>query len=133
MEVKKITLAIVSVAFLQTSFASLWPFSLHTTPSSLNNNDDNWNELSTSQQQVLLQHYQNLKDIPEQQRTALQQKMEWFTQLSEEEQQRLRLAWQHMNTQQRKQLQYQIEQAKSKEEREKIRQQYIEKYMPTTP
>lgn len=132
MEVKKLTLAIISVAFLQTSFASLWPFSLHTTPSNVMNNDDNWNELSTSQQQVLLQHYQSLKDIPEQQRTDLQQKMEWFTQLSEEEQQRLRLAWQHMNTQQRKQLRKEIEQAKTKEERDQIRQQYIEKYTPAT-
>ncbi|MBF7694912.1 DUF3106 domain-containing protein [Acinetobacter rathckeae] len=132
MEVKKLTLAIISVAFLQTSFASLWPFSLHTTPSNAMNNDDNWNELSTSQQQVLLQHYQSLKDIPEKQRTDLQQKMEWFTQLSEEEQQRLRLAWQHMNTQQRKQLRKEIEQAKTKEERDQIRQQYIEKYTPAT-
>ncbi|MBF7682070.1 DUF3106 domain-containing protein [Acinetobacter sp. B5B] len=132
MEVKKITLAIISAAFLQTSFAGFWPFSSHLSQSNVTNSDD-WSELSATQQQVLLQHYQNLKDIPEQQRTILQQKMEWFTQLSEEEQQRLRLAWQHMNTQQRLQLRDQIEQAKTKEERDQIRQQYIEKYTPTIP
>ncbi|MBF7684690.1 DUF3106 domain-containing protein [Acinetobacter sp. B10A] len=132
MEVKKITLAIISAAFLQTSFAGFWPFSSHLSQSNVTNSDD-WSELSATQQQVLLQHYQNLKDIPEQQRTILQQKMEWFTQLSEEEQQRLRLAWQHMNTQQRLQLRDQIEQAKTKEERDQIRQQYIEKYTPTMP
>lgn len=133
MEAKKVVLMCSTFLFLQTSSASFdhfWPFSQknHTpTPT-----DDNWNELTVQQQETLLQRYQSIKDISESQRTALQQKMDWFTQLPEEEQQKMREAWQQMNSQERKKMRMLMQQAKTKEERDTIREEYIRKYRPST-
>lgn len=125
MEAKKIMFACCTFAFLQTSFAGFWPFSGQDTQA-----DDRWNELNPQQQEVLLQHYQNLKEIPENQRIALKERMDWFNQLSETEQQKMRDAWQKMNTEQRKKLQHLMDQATNKTERDQIRNEYIQKYLP---
>lgn len=129
MEAKKLILMLGTLFFLQTSsarFDSFWPFSTH--KNDITPVDDNWNELSTQQQESLLQRYQNLKDIPEAQRSALQQKMDWFTQLPEDEQQKMREAWQQMNNAERQQMKKQMQQASSKEERDQIREDYLNKY-----
>lgn len=127
MEAKRIVFACCTLAFLQTSFAGFWPFSSQDAHSM---SEDGWNELNPQQQDVLLQHYQNLKEIPESQRMTLKQRMDWFTQLSEADQQKMRDAWQKMNTEQRKKLRKLMDQAETKVERDQIRNEYIQKYLP---
>ena len=105
MAVKKVTLAFCALAFLQTSFAGFerfWPFSTKSTTTA--QVDDNWNDLSPEQQKQLIQRYQNLKDISAQQSSTIQQRMDWFTQLPEQEQQRMRDVWQQMSSQQRQEM-----------------------------
>ena len=60
--------------------------------------------LSDSEQLALIKRYQSLKEMPEQQRINLQQRMDWFTQLPEAEKQRMRETWQMMSSQERKEL-----------------------------
>lgn len=50
--------------------------------------DETWEDLSPEEQQLLIKRYQTLKEIPTNQSTQLQQRMEWFTQLPEEEKQK---------------------------------------------
>ena len=66
--------------------------------------NETWDTLSDSEQLALIKRYQSLKEIPEQQRINLQQRMDWFTQLPEAEKQRMRETWQMMSSQERKEL-----------------------------
>ena len=126
MAAKKFVLAFCAIGFLQTSFAGferLWIFSKDAdTPV-----NDTWDTLSDDEQRALIKRYQNLKEIPESQSVALQQRMDWFTQLPEEEKQKMRDVWQKMNTQERNTLRKRMQNASS-EERVSIREEYLSKY-----
>lgn len=129
MAVKRLTLAFFTLAFLQTGFAGFerfWPF--WTKSDTTSPVDDNWNELSTDQQKQLLQRYKNLKDISTNQSSSLQSRMDWFTQLPEQEQQKMREAWQQMSTQQRQEMRSKMQKAKTLDERNTIRQEYMQKF-----
>ncbi|MEB3753479.1 DUF3106 domain-containing protein [Acinetobacter sp. MD2(2019)] len=129
MAAKKWMLGLCSLMFLQTGFAAFenfWPFSSKTTAASTV--DDNWSDLSTDQRKQVLQRYQNLKDISNNQSSSLQSRMDWFTQLPEQEQQKMREAWQQMSTQQRNEMRSRMQKAKTVDERNSIRQEYLQKF-----
>ena len=96
------------------------------------NNEDhevqqtNCDNLTHELQQALIQTYQTLKD--EDSRLDLQKRMAWFCQLSDEEQQVMREAWQNMSTAARTQLRQKLETATTAEERTSIRQAFLMKY-----
>ena len=70
---------------------------------------------------------QTLKEIPTDQGSQLQQRMEWFTQLPDDEKQKMRDIWQKMSTQERNNLRKRMQNA-SLEERVTIRDEYLSKY-----
>ena len=76
---------------------------------------------------ALIKRYQNLKEIPAEKSVALQQRMDWFTQLPDSEKQKMRETWQKMSTQERRELGQRLQQA-TPEQRPLIRQEYILKY-----
>ncbi|HAK14776.1 MAG TPA: restriction endonuclease [Acinetobacter junii] len=126
MAAKKLALVVCTLGLLQTSFASserFWVFSKPNKPTT----DETWEDLSPEEQQLLIKRYQTLKEIPTNQSTQLQQRMEWFTQLPEEEKQKMRDVWQKMNTQERNTLRKRMQNA-SIEERVSIREEYLSKY-----
>ena len=122
-------MTLFALFLLQNSFAGwadYWPFSkIHTQ----NNNNQDWDSLSEKEQKALIQRYEQLKDTPKNQNVDLQQRMEWFTQLPEQEKQKMRDAWQKMSLQERKDLAKRMQKASSNEERTLIRHEYIEKYL----
>ena len=129
MVAKKLVLAFCAIGFLETSFAGFerfWVFSKDAN-SQVN---DTWDTMSDTEQQELIKRYQNLKEIPQEQRVALQQRMDWFTQLSEPEKEKMREAWQQMSSSERNQLRKKMQKA-SIEQRAEIREQYIQKYVQT--
>jgi cobalamin biosynthesis Mg chelatase CobN len=60
--------------------------------------------LIENEQRALIKRYESLKDEPKDQSVDLQQRMDWFTQLPEQEKQKMRDAWQKMSTQERNDL-----------------------------
>ncbi|MCU4522063.1 DUF3106 domain-containing protein [Acinetobacter ursingii] len=127
MVAKKIALALCALSFLQTSFAGFerfWIFS----KSADTKVDETWNTLSENEQRALIKRYESLKDEPKDQSVDLQQRMDWFTQLPEQEKQKMRDAWQKMSTQERNDLRKRMQKAPL-EERAAIREEYIEKYL----
>lgn len=130
MAAKKLAIAFCAFSFLQTSFAGFerfWLFSKDTNTQVT----DTWDSLSDSEQLALIKRYQSLKEIPEQQRVSLQQRMDWFTQLPDAEKQRMRETWQMMSSQERKELGARMQKA-SPEQRLAIREEYILKYQQVT-
>lgn len=126
MAAKRIALVVCTLSLLQTSFASserFWVFSKPNKPTT----EEAWDDLSPEEQRVLIQRYQTLKEIPTNQSTQLQQRMEWFTQLPENEKQKMRDVWQKMSTQERNILRKRMQNA-SVEERLNIREEYLSKY-----
>lgn len=126
MAAKRIALVVYTLSLLQTSFASserFWVFSKPNKPTT----EEAWDDLSPEEQRVLIQRYQTLKEIPTNQSTQLQQRMEWFTQLPENEKQKMRDVWQKMSTQERNTLRKRMQNA-SVEERLNIREEYLSKY-----
>ena len=126
MAAKKLALVVCTLGLLQTSFASserFWVFSKPNKPTT----EETWEDLSPEEQQLLIKRYQTLKEIPTYQSTQLQQRMEWFTQLPEDEKQKMRDVWQKMNTQERNTLRKRMQNA-SIEERVSIREEYLSKY-----
>lgn len=126
MAAKRIALVVCTLSLLQTSFASserFWVFSKPNKPTT----EEAWDDLSPEEQRVLIQRYQTLKEIPTNQSTQLQQRMEWFTQLPENEKQKMRDVWQKMSTQERNTLRKRMQNA-SVEERLNIREAYLSKY-----
>ncbi|MPW45765.1 DUF3106 domain-containing protein [Acinetobacter guerrae] len=127
MVAKKIALALCALSFLQTSFAGFerfWIFS-KSADSQVN---ETWNTLSENEQRALIKRYESLKDAPKDQTVDLQQRMDWFTQLPEQEKQKMRDVWQKMSTQERNDLRKRMQKAPL-EERAAIREEYIEKYL----
>ncbi|MCF1279880.1 DUF3106 domain-containing protein [Acinetobacter pittii] len=127
MAAKKLALILCSLSFLQTSFAGFerfWIFSKDANAQV----DDTWDALSEEEQRTVIKRYQSLKELPANQSTNLQQRMDWFTQLPEAEKQKMREAWQKMSTQERKDLRERMLKANG-EERTAIREEYMNKYL----
>ncbi|WP_179994631.1 DUF3106 domain-containing protein [Acinetobacter sp. YH16053] len=126
MAAKRIVFAFCALGFLQTSFAGFerfWIFSKDADTQIA----ETWETLSEEEQMALIKRYQNLKEIPADKSVALQQRMDWFTQLPESEKQKMREIWQKMSTQERRELGQRLQQA-TPEQRPLIRQEYILKY-----
>ncbi|MCR4530740.1 DUF3106 domain-containing protein [Acinetobacter venetianus] len=126
MAAKRIALVVCTLSLLQTSFASSERFWVFSKPNK-STTEEAWDDLSPEEQRVLIQRYQTLKEIPTNQSTQLQQRMEWFTQLPENEKQKMRDVWQKMSTQERNTLRKRMQNA-SVEERLNIREEYLSKY-----
>lgn len=123
MAAKKLAFAFCALGFLQTCFAGFerfWIFSKDADTQVA----ETWETLSDSEQRALIQRYQSLKELPEAQGTTLQQRMDWFTQLPEQEKQKMRETWQKMSSQERKELGIRMQKA-TPEERPLIREEYI--------
>lgn len=126
MAAKRIVIACCALSFLQTSFAGFerfWIFSKDADTQI----SETWETLSEKEQLALIKRYQNLKEIPAEKSVALQQRMDWFTQLPDSEKQKMRETWQKMSTQERRELGQRLQQA-TPEQRPLIRQEYILKY-----
>ena len=127
MAAKKLALILCSLSFLQTSFAGFerfWIFSKDANTQV----DDTWNALSEEEQRAVIKRYQSLKELPANQSTNRQQRMDWFTQLPDAEKEKMREAWQKMSTQERNDLRQRMLQANG-EERTAIREEYMNKYL----
>ncbi|MFL4395279.1 DUF3106 domain-containing protein [Acinetobacter pittii] len=127
MAAKKLALILCSLSFLQTSFAGFerfWIFSKDANAQV----DDTWDALSEEEQRAVIKRYQSLKELPANQSTNLQQRMDWFTQLPEAEKQKMREVWQKMSTQERKDLRERMLKANGGE-RTAIREEYMNKYL----
>ena len=126
MAARKLALVVCTLGLLQTSFASserFWIFSKSGKPTT----EEAWDDLSPEEQRILIKRYQTLKEIPTDQSSQLQQRMEWFTQLPDDEKQKMRDVWQKMSTQERNNLRKRMQNA-SLEERVTIRDEYLSKY-----
>ena len=126
MAAKRLALVVCTLGLLQTSFAGserFWVFSKPNKPTT----EEAWDNLSPEEQRVLIKRYQSLKEIPTEQSYQLQQRMEWFTQLPEDEKQKMRDVWQKMSTQERNSLRKRMLNA-STEEKVNIREEYLSKY-----
>lgn len=126
MAAKRLALVVCTVGLLQTSFAGsdrFWPFSKPVKTTA----EEAWDDLSPEEQRALIKRYQTLKEIPNDQSSQLQQRMEWFTQLPDDEKQKMRDVWQRMSTQERSTLRKRMQNA-SLEERVNIREEYLTKY-----
>ncbi|MEN8350562.1 DUF3106 domain-containing protein [Acinetobacter towneri] len=126
MAAKRIVIACCALSFLQTSFAGFerfWIFSKDADTQIT----ETWETLSEEEQLALIKRYQNLKEIPAEKSLALQQRMDWFTQLPDSEKQKMRETWQKMSTQERRELGQRLQRA-TPEQRPLIRQEYILKY-----
>ena len=131
MAARKLALAFCAIGFLQTSFAGFerfWVFSKDAN-SQVN---ETWDALSEEEQKALIKRYQNLKEIPTDQSTALQQRMDWFTQLPDQEKQKMREVWQQMSSTERNELRKKMQKALTTEQRNDIREQYMLKYQANT-
>ena len=127
MAAKRIVIACCALSFLQTSFAGFerfWIFSKDADTQI----SETWETLSEEEQLALIKRYQNLKEIPAEKSVALQQRMDWFTQLPDSEKQKMRETWQKMSSQERKDLGRRMQKA-THEERPAIRDEYINKYL----
>ncbi|ENX33540.1 hypothetical protein F889_02201 [Acinetobacter colistiniresistens] len=126
MAAKKLALVVCTLGLLQTSFAGSERFWVFSKPNKATT-EEAWDDLSPEEQRVLIKRYQTLKEVPTSQSSQLQQRMEWFTQLPEDEKQKMRDVWQKMSTQERNTLRKRMQNASS-EERITIREEYLSKY-----
>lgn len=129
MAAKGIVLVVTSFCFLQTSFAGFDRFWLLNKTGTTSELYHDWQQLDEQQQKSLIEDYQELKEIPPQKTEAIQQRLDWFAQLSNQEQQRLRDAWQQMSLQERQELKNRLANATTAELRIQIRNEYIERYV----
>ena len=127
MAAKKLVIAFCAIGFLQTSFAGFDRFWIFSKDANTQINDT-WDSLSETEQLALIKKYQTLKELPISERANLQQRMDWFTQLPEEEKQKMRETWQKMSSNERRELASRMQNA-TPEERPSIRDEYINKYV----
>lgn len=127
MAAKKLVIAFCAIGFLQTSFAGFDRFWIFSKDANTQVNDT-WDSLSETEQLALIKKYQTLKELPISERANLQQRMDWFTQLPEEEKQKMRETWQKMSSNERRELASRMQNA-TPEERPAIRDEYINKYV----
>lgn len=128
MAAKKMVLALCAIGFLQTSFAGFERFWLFSKDA--NSQVDSWESMSEAEQIAAIKRYQSLKELPQEQSSSLQQRIDWFTQLPEQEKQKMREVWQKMSSTERRELGQRLEQAPP-EQRSAIRDEYIVKYSQT--
>lgn len=131
MAARTIVLALCAVGFLQTSFAGYERFWIFSKDAKTQINET-WDALSETEQEALIKRYQNLKEIPAEQTTALQQRMDWFTQLPEPEKLKMREVWQQMSSTERNEMRKKMSDATTQEQRMQIREHYLIKYVPET-
>ena len=131
MVARKLALAFCAIGFLQTSFAGFERFWIFSKDANSQVNET-WDALSEDEQKALIKRYQNLKEIPTDQSTALQQRMDWFTQLPDQEKQKMREVWQQMSSTERNELRKKMQKALTTEQRNDIREQYMLKYQVNT-
>ena len=131
MVARKLALAFCAIGFLQTSFAGFERFWIFSKDANTQVNET-WDGLSEDEQKALIKRYQNLKEIPTNQSTGLQQRMDWFTQLPEQEKQKMREVWQQMSSAERNEMRKKMQKAITTEQRNDIREEYMEKYQPNT-
>lgn len=127
MAAKRLILTLCSLSLLQTSFAGFDRTWLKNSSVDISESSEAWNKLSDAEQQALIRRYQHLKELPAEQSIALQQRMDWFTQLPDAEKQQMRETWQQMSSQERNDLKMRMQQA-DPQTRAAIRQEYILKY-----
>lgn len=132
MVARLIFVACCTFSFLQTSFAGLERFWFFSKPQD-NSNSETWEHMSEEEQRALIQRYQNLKELPANQNEVLQQRMDWFTQLPEQEKQKMREVWQQMSSAERVEMRKKLEKATTAEQRAEIRAHYIQKHIANTP
>ncbi|MFC3903086.1 hypothetical protein SAMN05421749_104168 [Acinetobacter marinus] len=87
---------------------------------------DECDALTAEQRHQLIQAYQASRD--EEQKLDLKKRMEWFCKLSDQEQDRMRVAWQNMSTKERNELKQKLQAATDVEQRAEIRREFIERY-----
>ncbi|WP_296283208.1 DUF3106 domain-containing protein [uncultured Acinetobacter sp.] len=131
MVARKLALAFCAIGFLQTSFAGFERFWIFSKDANTQVNET-WDNLSEDEQKALIKRYQNLKEIPADQNNTLQQRMDWFTQLPEQDKQKMREVWQQMSTTERNELRKKMQKASTSDQRNEIREEYMQKYQPTT-
>lgn len=131
MAARTIVLALCAVGFLQTSFAGYERFWIFSKDAKTQVNET-WDALSETEQEALIKRYQNLKEIPAEQTTALQQRMDWFTQLPEPEKLKMREVWQQMSSTERNEMRKKMSDATTQDQRMQIREHYLIKYVPET-
>ncbi|RZG44570.1 DUF3106 domain-containing protein [Acinetobacter wuhouensis] len=131
MAARKLVLAFCAIGFLQTSFAGFERFWIFSKDANSQVNET-WDGLSEEEQKALIKRYQNLKEIPTNQSVALQQRMDWFTQLPEQEKQKMREVWQQMSSSERNEMRQKMQKATTAEQRNDIREEYMQKYQLNT-
>ena len=131
MAARKLALAFCAIGFLQTSFAGFERFWIFSKDANAQVNET-WDGLSEEEQKALIKRYQNLKEIPTNQSVALQQRMDWFTQLPEQEKQKMREVWQQMSSSERNEMRQKMQKATTAEQRNDIREEYMQKYQLNT-
>ncbi|RZG80278.1 DUF3106 domain-containing protein [Acinetobacter sp. WCHAc060033] len=131
MAARKLVLAFCAIGFLQTSFAGFERFWIFSKDANAQVNET-WDGLSEEEQKALIKRYQNLKEIPTNQSVALQQRMDWFTQLPEQEKQKMREVWQQMSSSERNEMRQKMQKATTAEQRNDIREEYMQKYQLNT-
>ncbi|AXQ21964.1 DUF3106 domain-containing protein [Acinetobacter wuhouensis] len=131
MAARKLVLAFCAIGFLQTSFAGFERFWIFSKDANTQVNET-WDGLSEEEQKALIKRYQNLKEIPTNQSVALQQRMDWFTQLPEQEKQKMREVWQQMSSSERNEMRQKMQKATTAEQRNDIREEYMQKYQLNT-
>ena len=131
MAARKLALAFCAIGFLQTSFAGFERFWIFSKDANTQVNET-WDGLSEEEQKALIKRYQNLKEIPTNQSVALQQRMDWFTQLPEQEKQKMREVWQQMSSSERNEMRQKMQKATTAEQRNDIREEYMQKYQLNT-
>lgn len=87
-----------------------------------------WQKLSAEERAELLKSYQALRQLDDKDRQDLQQRMEWFSQLPKDQQQRMREVWQNMSDTEREHWKAQLKTANSPEKRKALREKIMQKY-----
>ncbi|TEU30833.1 DUF3106 domain-containing protein [Alkanindiges illinoisensis] len=87
-----------------------------------------WQKLTPEERAELLKSYQALRQLDDKDRQDLQQRMEWFSQLPKDQQQRMREVWQNMSDSEREHWKAQLKTASSPEQREELREKIMQKY-----
>ena len=93
----------------------------------VDSSDAAWQALSEEQRSELIKRYQDLHQVPAEDRSDLQQRMDWFSQLPKEKQQHMREVWQNMSSSEREYWKNKLKQA-SPDQREALREKILAKY-----
>lgn len=109
-----------------TSYAGIERFWTMSKEDDIEKQFDECENLTKEQQHQLIATYQSLRD--EEKKKDLKKRMDWFCKLPDDEQQRMRLAWQNMSTQERYQLKKKLESTTDLAKRAQIRKEILEKY-----